>query len=402
MEKKRLEYLDMAKGIGIILVVIAHSTFTSASVQAFITAFHMPLFFIVSGMLLCHTGEEAKEMKTIVKKKAKTVLVPYITFSIAYVMIDIASLYLKPGKLTWIDIERSCIEFATLYGISVLWFMSALFFGELLFLGWKKKCRGWKYGDSIMMISGLTAAVIMTVGSPLFQEYYPLYRSMPILWAGYYIIVIFRSLGAFSFLVIGYYSYRYYFSRKVEKKSKKKINQDIISIDKAREQVQTEAPRTFLWQEAAAAVLCFLLVFAISQKNGVVDLHFLVFANPVLYYLGAVAGTMGVVLLCRQVGRSRVLRYLGVNSLIIMATHLDFQVLITSIDFANWMNQYITRAKVYMLYFNVALMLTLLEMIIVYAINHWFAFMIGKKCKQDIFLKMLLTFREKAYKKKEK
>ncbi|NLL79333.1 MAG: acyltransferase family protein [Clostridiales bacterium] len=363
MEKKRLEYMDMAKGIGIILVVIAHSTFTSEAVQAFITAFHMPLFFVVSGMLLCHAGEEKKSMKTIVKRKAKSVLVPYVTFSIAYVIIDIASMYLKPGRLTWVDIQRSGIEFATLYGISVLWFMTALFFGEVMFLGWKKKCTEWKYGDMVMMLSGMIAAVIITVGSPLFQTYYPLYRSMPILWTGYYIIVFFRSLGAFSFLVIGYYSYRYYFGKQPEKKSGTGIRQ-------------------IRWEEIAAGILCLILVLSISQKNGVVDLHFLVFANPFFYYMGAIAGTFGVVLLCRQIGRSRALHYLGVNSLIIMATHLDFQVLITAVDYANWMNQYITRAKVYMLYLNIALMMTLIEVVIIYVINHWFPFMIGKHWKK--------------------
>lgn len=374
MEKKRLDYLDMAKGVGIILVVIAHSTFTSEAVQAFITAFHMPLFFIVSGMLLSHTGEEKKDMKTIVKRKAGSILVPYVTFSIAYVIIDIASIILKPGKLTWVDVQRSCIEFATLYGISVLWFMTALFFGEVMFLGWKKKCNHWKYGDVSMMLSAIIAAVIMTVGSPLFQTYYPLYRTMPILWLGYYIIVLFRSLGVFSFLAIGYYSYRYYFGRSREGKSAA-----------GKSAAGKKKPR-FLWQELFAGILCMLLVLAISQKNGVVDLHFLVFANPILYYIGAVAGTFGVIFFCRQIGKNRALHYLGVNSLIIMATHLDFQVLITAVDYANWMNQYITRAKVYMLYLNIALMMTLLEVIIIYVINHWFPFMIGKKRRRGIQL----------------
>ena len=366
MGKRRLDYLDLAKGIGIILVVIAHSTFTSTPVQAFITAFQMPLFFVVSGMLLCHTGEEKKPMRVLIRKKAVSVMVPYLTFSIAYVMIDIASLYLKPGRLTWVDIERSMIEFATLYGISVLWFMSALFFGELLFLWWRKKCSGLRHGELLMWISIVIAGVILTVGSPLFLEKYPLYRSMPILWIGYYIIVLLRSIGVFSFLAVGYYSYRYYF----------------VKADAGREKKKAHV----VWQELVAGVLCLLLVLAVSQTNGVVDLHYLTFANPVFYYLGALAGSFGVILLCRQIGRCRPLRYLGVNSLIIMATHLDFQVLITAIDFANWMNQYITRAKVYMLYFNVALMMTLLEIILIYVINHWFPFMIGKRWHRGLKL----------------
>ncbi len=366
MEKRRLTYLDLAKGIGIILVAIAHSTFTSTPVQAFITAFHMPLFFVVSGMLLCHTGEEKKSMKVLAKKKAMSVMIPYLTFSIAYVIIKIATIYLKPGRLTWIDVERSLIEFATLYGISVLWFMSALFLGEMMFLFWKRKCNKWRYGDWIMGGSAVLAGVILTVGSPLFLTYYPLYRTMPILWVGYYIIVLLRSLGAFSFLTVGYYGYQCYLKKADEKKIRNK--------------------KQLIWQELAVGVLCFLLVLAVSQKNGVVDIHFLTFSNPVLYYLGAIGGSFGVVLLCRQVKRGRFLAYLGVNSLIIMATHLDFQVLITSIDFANWMNQYVTRAKVYVLYFNIALMMTLLEVILIYVINHFLPFMVGKRYRRGLKL----------------
>lgn len=365
MGKRRLDELDLAKGIGILLVVIAHSPYPSEPVRAYITAFHMPLFFIVSGMLLCHTGEEEKHFSVLLRAKARTICVPYVTFSAAYLLLDIAALYLKPGQLTWTDIERSCIEFATLYGISVLWFLVALFFGELLFLRWKKRCNRWKYGDLAMIGSGIIAAVILTAVSTPFRNDYPMYRSMPILWLGYYLTALLRSIGAFSFLVIGYYSYRYFFSRRKE-------------------------ARGFVWQEAACGVLCLLLVGAVSQVNGVVDLHFLVFGSPLLYYIGASAGTFGVILLCRQLAAvrwvSRPLRAMGVHSLIIMATHLDFRVLITAIHFANWMNQYVTRAKVYVLYLNVALMTALLEAALIFLIDRFLPFMTGRRSRRGLTL----------------
>lgn len=46
----RLQYFDIAKGIAIILMVLAHSSLPAA-LQNYIFAFHMPLFFIVSGMV---------------------------------------------------------------------------------------------------------------------------------------------------------------------------------------------------------------------------------------------------------------------------------------------------------------------------------------------------------------
>ena len=51
----RLAYIDIAKGILIILVVIGHilkgSVFVTKAMIRIINAFHMPAFFIISGFL---------------------------------------------------------------------------------------------------------------------------------------------------------------------------------------------------------------------------------------------------------------------------------------------------------------------------------------------------------------
>lgn len=48
----RVDYLDTAKGIAIILVAVGHCLVSSSNpVNRLILSFHMPLFFIVSGIL---------------------------------------------------------------------------------------------------------------------------------------------------------------------------------------------------------------------------------------------------------------------------------------------------------------------------------------------------------------
>ena len=51
---KRIEYIDIAKGIGILLVVMGHNDFALVSPFAYklIYSFHMPLFFFLSGYFL--------------------------------------------------------------------------------------------------------------------------------------------------------------------------------------------------------------------------------------------------------------------------------------------------------------------------------------------------------------
>ena len=60
-QKKRITYLDMAKGVGIILMIAGHLIGSLqaidnkpyfSSVYQFIASFHMPLFFLISGYFL--------------------------------------------------------------------------------------------------------------------------------------------------------------------------------------------------------------------------------------------------------------------------------------------------------------------------------------------------------------
>lgn len=362
MDKRHLDYLDLAKGIGIILVVVGHSTFTSDNIQMYIMAFHMPLFFIVSGMLLCYTDEEKKPLGVVIRKKAMTIMIPYVTFSIAYLIIDIVDMYLGWEILTWTVIGSEVVMFLALRGITALWFMPVLFLGQVLFLSWKKLCGRWAHGDAAMAAAGILSAALMTTGGALFRSYYPQDGSMPVLCAGYLLMAFIRSLGAFSFLTIGYYGYRCYF----EKQDKAYVNDG-------------KDWKGVKWQEAVCGVLLLLLEVPLSRVNGGVDMNYMVFSNPVLYYLNAVIGTLGVLLVCRQLGPCRPLGYLGVNSLIIMATHLDFQVMYYAHLFGYWVNNHVTRWNRTLFYLSVTFAVTLMEIVLIYVINRWLPFMLGKK-----------------------
>lgn len=71
--KRRLPEYDLLKGLGIFLVVLGHIVHVN-QVHNFIYAFHMPLFFVVSGMLY-------KDKPDFIIKQARRTLVPYFFFS---------------------------------------------------------------------------------------------------------------------------------------------------------------------------------------------------------------------------------------------------------------------------------------------------------------------------------
>ena len=72
---KRIEYLDIARGIGILLVVLGHNDFEAISlfIHQVIYSFHIPLFFFLSGYFI-HTSISFFDF---FKKRFNSLLKPY-------------------------------------------------------------------------------------------------------------------------------------------------------------------------------------------------------------------------------------------------------------------------------------------------------------------------------------
>lgn len=83
--KHRDQTIDIAKGIGIILMVIGHSG-CPKFLHDLIYMFHMPLFFICSGYFYKNltTG---KEVATFWRKRFKGLYLPYIKWSIVFLLL---------------------------------------------------------------------------------------------------------------------------------------------------------------------------------------------------------------------------------------------------------------------------------------------------------------------------
>ena len=73
---QRIEYLDIARGIGILLVVLGHNDFGAISpfFHQVIYSFHIPLFFFLSGYFV----NTALPFFDYFKKRFHSVLKPYL------------------------------------------------------------------------------------------------------------------------------------------------------------------------------------------------------------------------------------------------------------------------------------------------------------------------------------
>lgn len=150
--KKRIEWVDITKGITILLVVFGHAlqgiidssmiTLDSANnsllyVNDIIYGFHMPLFFFVSALF---TGFLARSTKTVILQKVKRLLVPYFIWSfIVAVFMQMASRYTNSGLGIKDFFKSPVIPFSEYWFLYVLFFIYMLYLLVRIFFGDKTK-----------------------------------------------------------------------------------------------------------------------------------------------------------------------------------------------------------------------------------------------------------------------
>ena len=129
--KERIDWIDYAKALGVFWVIMGH-TYKGYSFIGWIYSFHMPLFFFLSGITLKIEQISCKEF---LKKRVKSLLIPYILYSIVYIMLEVIKSGLN-GNMDetikyflrdafWIRGQQATIG---------LWFLPLLFLVEVLLM----------------------------------------------------------------------------------------------------------------------------------------------------------------------------------------------------------------------------------------------------------------------------
>lgn len=123
--KQRLEYIDVFRSLGIIAMVMGHISFGGAF-NHFIHAFHMPMFFFISGFFYRRRDCSVREF---IWKKAITLLIPYISFGISHYFVEIVFYGFSIEPL----IHLFTINTDGLPIAGALWFLTALFFTDVFY-----------------------------------------------------------------------------------------------------------------------------------------------------------------------------------------------------------------------------------------------------------------------------
>lgn len=131
--KSHTAWIDVLKGITIILVVIGHNA--NETVTDFIYCFHMPLFFLLSGFLF-----SPKPMRKYLTRSFTRLIIPYMMFLLTIAAPQILSAIMHYNIYGYAIGGGKHFIISVLYGgrlltgaYGVFWFISVLWFATNLF-----------------------------------------------------------------------------------------------------------------------------------------------------------------------------------------------------------------------------------------------------------------------------
>lgn len=287
MEKvKRLDYVDVCKWLGISLVIFGHMKMPNEVLQ-WIYAFHMPLFFVLSG----YTYRAQRIDKEFLMKKIKTIYVPFLLFALIFCRGEMSSwAYIAYGS-------RNALDMAGTY--TVLWFLPCFFaavlvFSSLMNIGNRSKHKVWILAAGVaVMLAGAKACEMLKGGLPMIAKYgYPLNFDMALVGA--------------VFMVAGYYFRQ--------------------MIDWINTQRQWLLIVTVVALFAVTGFTAFMnLPESLNPACAHVEMSVGAFGNWGLFFANALLMSMALiglsVLVDKWVIRKKLLLFIGQNSLTILCVH---------------------------------------------------------------------------------
>ena len=159
LKKNRVEYIDIAKGIGILLVIVGHIDNLPAVIKNSIYSFHMPLFFIISGLFF-----REDSIKQAVKRMFSSLIIPYLVVGC---ILRIGKMIINYINDITFDIEDLfsiigvCWKFnGNIVSVGAIWFLVVLFLSKLFLL------------IALKYKNGVACLIVIATLSIIFTKYF--------------------------------------------------------------------------------------------------------------------------------------------------------------------------------------------------------------------------------------
>jgi len=288
----RLDAIDVAKAIGIVVVVAGHAPGAPAALLAPIYSVHMPLFFFLSGCVL-GAARAAEPWRRTVQRAARTLLVPYLFFfllSFGYWMLT-RHLGARAAKFAGIDAADAWVGFATglsadLFVNITLWFLPCMFVCQLLHAAARQVL-----GPRAVLLLAIGVAAVLLAFTQPWPTRWP--WGLDIAWI------------ALPFYAAGHW-----------------LRVGAAWPGRTAHQASRRAPATCVALALGITLGAAWVWLALVNAQGRVDLAHADFGpHPLLYLPCAAAGITLVMMAAQHCPSNPVLRWLAGNTLVIFALH---------------------------------------------------------------------------------
>lgn len=284
MKKPRIEYIDLAKGICICLVVATHicemviekPTTEYNEIENFLISFRMPLYFMLSGLFFKDYGG----IKEFCRRKANKLLLPFAAFYlIGNIPWKVFGAYRDWEFINLCSWDWIYDTFFLIYPAGAIWFLLCLFMVGLLFYGLRSTLS-----NTFIMLAGSFALAFVSKCMSEKEWTLPLYLD--------------TAMMALPFYSIGYII---------------RAKTDLLTREQSRLNI-------VLW------LLCCLTVTALSIRVFGIDYinyyrnDYAAMPFPLVYVYGLL-GIAIVLLTAKFFVRIPILSYVGRYSVVVLCTH---------------------------------------------------------------------------------
>lgn len=289
--EKRIKYIDIVKGIGMLLVINSHLPNGSSLVTRGVS-FNVAAFFAAAGALYqIKSSKKQVTFYTNVKKKARALLWPYFILSLVYITFyGVVNLILKQDPL--VKFLARTFDTIAFLGIGTLWFLPILFLAEIIFELLIKMKKGNLFLFLILIFGPMLCQIATVHGVNSLEMLYNPVNAI--------ITVLLESI-----LGIGYIWLGFHITKLIETR---KINDNLYLV-------------------IAVVSLGINWLVGPYLKS---DFHLARIGNFIIFILASFSGIVGC--FCVSVIFQKIkyisdfLTWVGRNSIIIMGTHLEYKI----------------------------------------------------------------------------
>ncbi|MEI6039755.1 MAG: acyltransferase family protein [Candidatus Berkelbacteria bacterium] len=325
---KRIDWVDTAKGITIFLVVLGH-TILPYNWLIYVFSFHMPMFFFLSGYL--YNPEKYQNLWSLIKRKAGTLLWPYLFFFIFnfiyWVLFFNSKQYFDPIIKMIYSTDTLSAPFIP------LWFLTCLFALEIIFFTLERQFKSFKL---------FLAIIVCTItGFILANNHYHLPWGIDI------------ALVSTSFYYLGF----------------------IIKKNDLIEKTQN------VWLYLLGLIFIIINYFLAFLLDIQASMFYRAYGQEWLFVLTAIFGILGYIILAKFLKQTilknnTIIEFLGQNSLIILGLHTVFYYYVSDF-FRIFLHIYPKTSTIFAFIYTIITILLICPFIIF--INKKAPFLIGRK-----------------------